>query len=293
MAQLAIKGHATRGKEVINLLETLGANRLGYKDTFVGFYYFNENNEIIASDMPPANSMVYLLEDFEKEYPYKVGDEAVLSNSQCTITNMWWDDINNEVLYIVQGKGFVVNCDVNSLQPYKKQETMEKPKELLIGFTKDNEGDWILNTHKDYEIKEVNGKFKLIKKKPVYPKTYKECANILEIKIKRVSNLNFLSEVLTNYELCNENLFNNLHRLKICRDTYWKIAGEQMGLDKPWEPDWKNLEEEKHCIWVDCGDIRLHESFRCQHILTFPTEEMRDAFYRNFKDLIKECKELV
>ena len=28
-------------------------------------------------------------------------------------------------------------------------------------------------------------------------------------------------------------------------------------------------------------------------ILVFPTKEMRDAFYENFKDLIEECKELL
>ena len=28
-------------------------------------------------------------------------------------------------------------------------------------------------------------------------------------------------------------------------------------------------------------------------ILEFPTEEMRDAFYENFKELINECKELL
>ena len=27
--------------------------------------------------------------------------------------------------------------------------------------------------------------------------------------------------------------------------------------------------------------------------LAFPTEEMRDAFYENFKELIEECKELL
>ena len=29
------------------------------------------------------------------------------------------------------------------------------------------------------------------------------------------------------------------------------------------------------------------------HILSFPTEEMRDAFYENFKDLIELCKEFL
>ena len=29
------------------------------------------------------------------------------------------------------------------------------------------------------------------------------------------------------------------------------------------------------------------------HILIFPTPEMRNAFYENFNDLIEECKELL
>ena len=76
MTQLAIKGHKTRGKEVIELLQMLGGkNTVGFKSALTGFYYWiDENNEIVTSDMPPQNSMVYPLEDFEDAYPYKVGD---------------------------------------------------------------------------------------------------------------------------------------------------------------------------------------------------------------------------
>ena len=35
----------------------------------------------------------------------------------------------------------------------------------FIGLTKDSNGDWKLITHEDYEIKQIDGKFKLIKKK--------------------------------------------------------------------------------------------------------------------------------
>ena len=56
MTTLVLKGHATRGKEVINLLEMLGANRLGYKDTFVGFYYYIECGAICSSDEYPTFS---------------------------------------------------------------------------------------------------------------------------------------------------------------------------------------------------------------------------------------------
>ena len=76
MVTKVLKGHKSRCEEVIELLKMLGGkNTAGFKTTFTGFYYWiDENNEIVTSDMPPQNSMVYPLEDFEDAYPYKVGD---------------------------------------------------------------------------------------------------------------------------------------------------------------------------------------------------------------------------
>ena len=76
-------------------------------------------------------------------------------------------------------------------------------------------------------------------------------------------------------------------------DAYWKIAGEQMGLGKSWGPDWEDAELKKYCIYYGDGNIQegtwtIHNS-----ILAFPTEEIRDAFYDNFKELIESCKELL
>ena len=39
------------------------------------------------------------------------------------------------------------------------------------------------------------------------------------------------------------------------------------------------------------GVLRISEYHNI--ILTFPTEEMRDTFYENFKELIEQCKELL
>ena len=123
--------------------------------------------------------------------------------------------------------------------------------------------------------------------KPKYPKTYEECLSVLRI-------YNGLQDVeIYNAKPSECKLFESLIRLKRCRDAYWKIAGEEMGLGKPWEPDWVNLEQNKHCIWVYVGDVILNDGYRYQHILTFPTEEMRDAFYENFKEEIEICKELL
>ena len=168
-----------------------------------------------------------------------------------------------------------------------------------------------------YIFKDENGniidtsKIVLEKKEKEYPKTYEECCKILYeecCKILGVDPDNFLTitncydgEVeTTDYELNLLNKFIFLWRLRVCRDAYWKIAGEEMGLGKPWKPDWENSEERRYSIVNIEGDINLPEKTLTKwilkvtnKILVFPTEEMRDAFYDNFKELIENCKELL
>jgi hypothetical protein len=84
------------------------------------------------------------------------------------------------------------------------------------------------------------------------------------------------------------NLYDNFEDLITCRDAYWKIAGKQLGSDKPWGPDWDNLSTPHEFIKIYKGCF-IYSS----RVLVFPTPEMRDAFYENFKDLINKCKELL
>jgi hypothetical protein len=93
---------------------------------------------------------------------------------------------------------------------------------------------------------------------------------------------------------------NALNQILICRDAYWKIYGDENELGKPWGPDWKNSEERRYCIVNIEGDINLPEKILTKwilkvtnKILVFPTEEMRDVFYENFKELIESVKELL
>ena len=147
-----------------------------------------------------------------------------------------------------------------------------------------------------YIFKDENGnvinatKIVLEKKKKEYPKTYLECCDILEIQ-------DIISQGVNGYL---RDKLETLQKLLICRDAYWKIAGEEMGLGKPWEPDWENSEERRYSIVNIEGDINLPEKTLTKwilkvtnKILVFPTEEMRDAFYENFKKEIEMCKELL
>ena len=115
-----------------------------------------------------------------------------------------------------------------------------------------------------------------------YPKTYEECCEVLTWDG---------GATVIGY---NAELIGKIQRLKLCRDAYWKIAGEQMGLGKPWEPNWEDENGYVFCIVNKCNNIGLTcEWLKENYILSFPTEKMRDAFYENFKELIEACKELL
>lgn len=294
MAKLAIKGHPTRGRDIIQLLEMLGGrNSNNCTGQYINrIYFMNKYGYIESTDDIKLQlyCATYNLEEFEEKFPYKVGDKVLykIYGIYSKIKSMLWNVEKEQVFYhLDSNKLFVATAD--ELKPYK-EENMEEPKELLIGFTKDKDGNMVLNTHKDYEIKEVDGKFMLLKKKLQYPKTYEECFNIC------LGNKHHIVQVVGLDDLGdNKELFESFIKLKICRDAYWKIAGEQMGLGKPWESDFTNNDEERYGIYTlankvekdfcGVGDVNM--------ILVFPTEEMRDTFFDNFKDLIERCKELL
>jgi hypothetical protein len=65
-----------------------------------------------------------------------------------------------------------------------------------------------------------------------------------------------------------------------------------MRLDKDWKYD-MSKDEFSCAISYQYGCIEKNEIRHKNAILTFPTKEMRDTFYENFKDLIEQCKELL
>lgn len=73
-----------------------------------------------------------------------------------------------------------------------------------------------------------------------------------------------------------------LCQLLICREVY----------RNGWKPDWKT-NNDMHTI-VYCDDhVFMGTTCNVQRVLTFQSEEVRDEFYENFKDLIEEAKELI
>ena len=245
-------------------------------------YSINEQG-IIEWFISHPNSIytIFTLEEFLEKFPYKVGDKVsskYLKNYE--ISKMEWESINNRVIYKLREMGWY---SADELQPYKEETMEEKGTLVEIDLTREmcvaDEVEVILG---DYEFVLKDGKTYFVKKKPQYPKTYEECAQIL---LERASVRNDIGH--------KGDLLIALQQLLVCRDAYWKIAGEQMGLGKLWKPDWEKADEKKYCIVNTEGNVAKWVQKTTNKILAFPTEEMRDAFLENFRDLIELCKELL
>lgn len=280
MANLIFKGHATRGKELHKLLEHLGGVDAGYTTCccVTSFYYINREGYIEGSIFIPDymnHRIIMSLETFESKYPYKVGDKVnyVKYNdgypSVYTIQGMRWTGVTIE--YLLDSSGF--SALTKDLQPYK-EETMEKE---ISGAIIDR--FICLEGYEFYDDKGniINTKEIIMKKKktPKYPKTYEECYEVLG---------HFIIDEVKGYKAM---LLENLQILLICRDAYWKIAGN-------WKPEYiEGVVNTYYTIHTFNNKLFMAGTSHRNAILSFPTEEMRDAFYENFKELIESCKELL
>lgn len=134
---LSIKGHPTRGNEIISLLEKMG----GYVDELIDngtdekYAYFileDENNAIDAfpidkKDEFDFDAQIFTLEEFLKKYPFKVGDKVFLYDNitEGYVTGMKWDAINGTVKYCVYTSAECW-CDVKELLKWNAIDLVEK-----------------------------------------------------------------------------------------------------------------------------------------------------------------------
>lgn len=295
MAQLAIKGHPTRGNEVIEILEMLGGsnkhNYSAYCDSLC--FYIGRGNNIINCDWvnncyEDEDIFIFTLEEFLEKFPYKIGDKVQRQGATSCGTVYEIEQIkreDNQVKYIICDLYWkCCKCTVTAeeLKPYKEQ-TMEEKLMPKIDFNDYCKDKYLLDLG-NYEIKEENGKTYVVKKKPQYPKTFVEVLNFWHAD----------RQLEDDYQRCyKKDLIEKFQDLLYARDAYWEIAGGEMGLGESWEPDWENFDSTKYCIGTDRKIVGRCNRTTGNKTLAFPTKEMRDTFYENFKELIESCKELL
>ena len=142
-----------------------------------------------------------------------------------------------------------------------------------------------------WEIDEVRGN-KIILSKKELPKTWEEC--IAKIKdLEYIDSNGDIDEVDFNFGIVYDHVNDipkglgkpmlALCQLLVCREVY----------RQGWKPNWTNREENKYCIINEIDKIVKSTSLFTSNVLSFKSEEIRDKFLKNFKELIEEAKELI
>lgn len=371
--KLAIKGHPTRGKEVIELLEMMGGKN-NYKVDGANInctYIIRHFDHSIIGGWSSSTEIVFTLEEFLNKYPFKVNDKVIDKADGClgVVCEMKWDEDVSDMKYCVAfGNGIDFGWFANdSIDFCKENENLEETKsnqdidkdvfrkefceccgsqrcsgqddeleycerfknlmdksgkpsdknhkmgpksKLLSKYYEDKMKE--IKTKREYDelrmpldddklateatimdkkilppdgylvgkiTRTDNGMLvEYVEKKPKYPTTYEECYD------EGNTELHFIY-----VDKDERDLYESFIQLIRCRDAYWRIAGEEMGLDKPWEP----TSDHVYGITRACNLICTSYSCGSSQLLEFPTEEMRDAFYENFKKEIEQCKELL
>ena len=280
------------------------------------------------SDLEEAEE-VYDFETLIKKYPYRTGDKVFhdWGFNGCfdsEVTGAYWDEELNKLRYYIRHEGETITyaVDVERLSLYhspaacgdsvqcelpKQDQPAEDSEEVAAINMNDAQGSIVASGEigvacfiseadmkknhvisfehcqadkteiilgDNFELKaEEDGRVFVVRKGKIWPNTYVECREIMECCLPVISYGAYSGPL------------NALAKLLVCRDAYWKIANE-------WKPE-KMYGSLIPCIVKSEGKIVCDSIVTTPGFLMFPTEEMRDVFYENFKDLIEMCQELM
>lgn len=289
--KIAIQGHPTRGKEVIQILESLGGIN---KHDFNGFgtfkYYINSFNRIDITSHLTSDWKIYTLEEFEKDFPFKIGDKVVCKATQQilhTIVGISLDSFACMQYEIKEDKtGIITHCPTNLLIKYK-----EMNEERNITLTLDKAKEWY---KKGGELKEVAlqaySEEELTKTK--LPKTWKEFCNNHMIDDSEAYFDNccqiYIADKSYRHSLCDKNICPSK---KSAEAHIAMIQLEQ--LRDCWRQGWIPATYASiYAIKFSVHGLCVY-NFNSREFLSFPTKEMAEEFLKCFKDLIEKAGDLI
>ena len=294
--KIAIQGHPTRGKEVIQILESLGGKNLkkwhGDGDIRDGFFIDNDGS-IKFNDLPKGYKL-YTLEEFEKEFPFKIGDKVIdYEGDVATITGFAY--IEENLGYSLQYENGRGTATPRILTPYK-----EMNEERNITLTLDKAKEWY---KKGGELREIALQAFTEKELIVLPKSWEEFCQKYPIQ-DHEAFINYANGDIT---ICKECAGSGLGVWKRkpekdrCKCVSQKSAEAHLAMIQleqlrncwwnGWKPEWHN--SEKYVIKWEVDNLIVFTARRVHAFLVFPTREMAEEFLKCFRDLIEKARDLI
>ena len=284
--KIAIRGHQTREKEVARILESLGGeNRANHSFTYNDLiYYLDSDNFIICAIVPPVGYREYTLEEFEKEFPFKIGDKvtiAGLPDFPKIITKITWDC--DAILYSFEDS----NNTWFHADALKKFEMKE---ERNITLTLDKAKEWY---KKGGELKEIALQAFTEGELNPLPRSWDEFCEKYPVK-KGECWIGTQDTVYVATNTQQDRLYKNWIQSKKSAEAHLAmIQLEQLRNCwwNGWEPEWDI--SHKYAIKNSQNGLRIIVSSNISAFLVFPTKEMAEEFLIYFRDLIEKAKDLI
>ena len=287
--KIAIKGHESRGKEVIQILESLGGKNVEkLTGTYETFYYIDDRNEISDNHKEkfPLAYKLYTLEGFEEEFPFKIGDEVMFpvktgwASGKITGLTYVGDQLKYEVDNRIAGYRYI---EPRILQLYPMKE------ERNITLTLDKAKEWY---NKGGELREIALQAFTEKELNPLPRSWEEfCRNnpvqVGECWLENCDEIR-KKELSTNEARIYKNW---IPSRKSAEAHLAMIQLEQ--LSNCWRNGWVPTPEKAvYAIKVCSGKLDVFYYFT-REFLSFPTEEMAKEFLKCFRDLIEKAGDLI
>ena len=290
MVKIAIQGHPTRGKEVIQILESLGGkNNSSFKGTEDLWYYINPK-ECIRNDyqfvLINAGFKTYTLEEFEKEFPFKPGDTVIDKDGD---------------------EGCIAHlCNINGCVYYSvkynyNQFTVQLPKSLKLKKKEMNTRNITLTLDKAKEWYKKGGELKEIAlqafteeelTKLDLPKTWEEFCKKCPVK-KGECFLESDDEIMViHHNIVGNRIYKNWIPSKESAEAHLAMIQLEQ-LRDCWRQGWKPTPGESYYV-IKLGFKGLNVYRFCTvEFLSFPTREMAEEFLKCFRDLIEKAGDLI
>lgn len=285
---IAIQGHPTRGKEVIQIFESLGGiNRKYPAGKYANYFYYisSDDSTIAFTCIRPRHLNVFTLEEFEKEFPFKIGDRVISSTTGLVGT----------VIDFSESRIYRFKCDdgIESFTPAVYLKLYKEMKEERnITLTLDKAKEWY---KKGGELKEValQAYSEEELSKDELPKTFEEFCEKYPVKKGECYLSSNDSIIICKYD--KERTCINwipseksagahlaLIQLEQLRDCYRGLFITVIGM-----PVW--------CIIRHKGRLVITQRIwgTNETFLSFQSHEVAEEYLKNFEPLIKQAGDLI
>jgi hypothetical protein len=242
----------------------------------------------------PKNYKVYTLEEFEKKFPFKIGDLCIYSSDilgKDIVVNILGMTIENDcIMYEVGHKDITkghshIYRKREALKPYKEMNTRN------VTLTLDKAKEWY---KKGGELKEIALQAFTEEEltKIGLPKTWEEFRENNPVKVGECWLAQ--QDIIHQASDSSNRTFKNWIPSKKSAEAHLAMIQLEQLRDcwrNGWEPIWDC--SEKWCIRLWGNELGVGVATHTARFLTFPTNEMAKEFLECFRDLIEKAGDLI